>query len=175
LHLGLTDTRSLGRIAGEGARGQRIQLHCRVFDGDGIPVPDAMIELWQANADGKYDHAEDKQEKQPDVAFHGYGRLPTRQDGTCKFETIKPGRVPAPDGSLQAPHVNASIFARGLLKGLTTRIYFAGDPANDEDMVLGLVPPERRSTLKAQRDGSESVWRFDIYLCGDNETVFFDV
>lgn len=174
-HLELTEHGSLGQMAGEGARGQRIRLHCRVLDGDGVPVPDAMIELWQANAEGKYDHQEDTQAKQVDPAFHGFGRLPTRDDGTCTFDTIKPGRVPGMEGRLQAPHVNVSVFARGLLKQLTTRIYFAGDPANDEDMVLALVPQERRHTLMAQLDGADPSWRFEIRLCGDNETVFFNV
>ena len=174
-HLELTDHGSLGQMADKGARGERIRLHCRVLDGDGAPVPDAMIELWQANAEGKYDHPEDPQAKQIDPAFHGYGRLPTREDGTCTFETIKPGRVPAPGGRLQAPHINVSIFARGLLKQLTTRIYFVGDSANDEDMALALVPRERRNTLMAQMDSADSSWRFEVHLCGDNETVFFNL
>jgi protocatechuate 3,4-dioxygenase alpha subunit len=174
-HLELTDHGSLGQMADKGARGERIRLHCRVLDGDGAPVPDAMIELWQANAEGKYDHPEDPQAKQIDPVFHGYGRLPTREDGTCTFETIKPGRVPAPGGRLQAPHINVSIFARGLLKQLTTRIYFVGDSANDEDMALALVPRERRNTLMAQMDSADSSWRFEVHLCGDNETVFFNL
>ena len=174
-HLELIDHGSLGQMAGEGAPGPRVRLHCRVLDGDGVPVPDAMIELWQANAEGKYDHPEDMQAKQVDAAFHGFGRLPTSDDGTCTFDTIKPGRLPCPDGRPQAPHINVSVFARGLLKRLTTRIYFGGDPANDEDMVLALVPAERRHTLMARMDSTDSSWRFEVRLCGDNETVFFDV
>src|SRR5581483_1215937 len=176
LHLGLTDDRSVARIASERTKGQRVQMQFRVLDGDGEPVPDAMIELWQANADGKYRHPDDTQDKMLDPEFVGFGRLPTADDGCCIFETIKPGRVPGPGGTLQAPHLNVSVFARGLLKRLTTRVYFSDDPANADDPVLSLVPEERRCTLMAQADPAHvSGWRIDIHLCGDAETVFFDV
>jgi protocatechuate 3,4-dioxygenase alpha subunit len=176
LHLGLTANRSLGCLADSEAKGERLSLTCRVFDGDGAPVNDAVLEMWQANADGKYDHPEDKQEKPIDSACCGFGRLPTGQDGSCVFETIKPGRVPSNGSSLQAPHLNVSLFARGLLKRLVTRIYFAGDPANDEDAVLALVPEDRRDTLMAQPDASHpGCWSFIIHLQGESETVFFDI
>lgn len=175
-HLGLTDPRPVGCLAGPGAKGERVRLICRVFDGDGAPTPDAMIEVWQANADGKYHHPEDTQEKALDPAFRGFGRMATIEDGSCMFETIKPGRVPGWDNALQAPHLNVSVFSRGLLKRLATRIYFAGDAANGEDPVLALVPKERRDTLIAHPDPEHSgVWRFDVHLCGEQETVFFDV
>jgi len=176
LHLGLTANRSVGCLAGANAKGERIWLTCRIFDGDGTPVSDAMIEIWQANADGKYHHPEDTQQKALDPAFGGFGRLATGEDGSCVFETVKPGRVPGSDGVMQAPHLSVSIFARGLLKRLATRIYFAGDPANQEDVVLSLVPQERRSTLMAQPDPSRhGGWSFDIHLQGEGETVFFDI
>jgi protocatechuate 3,4-dioxygenase alpha subunit len=175
-HLGLTTNGAVGCLAGSGARGERVWLTCRVFDGDGVPVNDAMIEVWQADADGKYQHPEDTQEKAVDLAFRGFGRMATAEDGSCVFETIKPGRVPGNGYTLQAPHINVSVFARGVLKRLATRIYFAGDPANQEDLALALVPKERRDTLMAQPDPEHSgVWRFDIHLCGERETVFFDV
>ncbi len=175
-HLGLTDTRAVACLAGPHAKGERVRLICRVFDGDGARIPDAMIEVWQANADGKYHHPEDTQEKPLDPAFRGFGRMPTTEDGSCVFETIKPGRVPGWDNSLQSPHLNISVFARGLLKRVVTRIYFAGDGANQEDPVLALVPRERRDTLMARPDPEHpGVWRFDIHLRGEQETVFFDV
>ena len=134
-----------------------MELACRVLDGDGAPVNDAMIELWQADADGGYGL---------------FGRLATKDDGACVFETIRPGR----DRMLQAPHINVSIFARGLLKRAITRIYFAGDAANAEDPVFVLVPEHRRETLLARLDPSNpGRWRFEIHLCGERETVFFDI
>ncbi len=172
-HLGLTDTRSVGCVAGEGAKGERVWLTFRVFDGDGLPVPDAMIELWQADSDGNYPHHGSSRQGR---TFCGFGRLATAEDGSCTFETIRPGRVPGPGDTLQAPHINVSVFARGLLKRLSTRAYFAGDPAHSEDPVLALVPENRRATLLAQPDPSRAGgWRLEIRLRGESETVFFDV
>jgi protocatechuate 3,4-dioxygenase alpha subunit len=171
-----TDKTSIRRIAGPEAKGERVLLVCRVFDGDGAPVPDAMLEIWQADAAGKYNHPDDPQEKTADPACSGFGRMGTSEQGSCEFETIKPGRVPGPGNVLQAPHLNLAIFARGMLKQVYTRIYFDGDPANDQDSVLALVPKERRETLMAHPESSRAGgWRFDIHLQGDNETVFFDV
>lgn len=134
-----------------------------------------MIELWQANATGKYNHPDDPQPKaDPDCS--GFGRLGTDRDGVCVFETIKPGRVSGNDGARQAPHLNVSVFARGVLKRLATRIYFEGDPANVEDPILALVPVERRATLMARPDPSHPTdWQMDVRLSGECETVFFDI
>ena len=174
-HLGFSRTFD-GVIATPDAKGQHVRLVCRVIDGDGAPLPDAMIELWQANSEGKYHSADDLQVKPLDSGFRGFGRLATTEDGTCTFETIKPGRVPGPAEALQAPHINVSVFARGILKRLATRIYFSDDPANLEDPVLALVPADRRETLMAQPHAQHpETWHFDIHLCGDRETVFFDV
>ena len=163
-------------LAKSQAKGERVWLHCRVIDGEGSPVPDAMLELWQANAEGKYQHPEDTQEKSNDPHCSGFGRMATEADGTCVFETIKPGCVPGPGESVQAPHINVSVFARGLLTRLVTRIYFSGEPANVRDPVLAIVPEERRGTLMAQADSRKpGHWDFEIRLCGDKETVFFDV
>ena len=176
LHLGMTETRSVQCIAGPQTKGERVWLICRVIDGDGAPVSDAMIEIWQANNAGKYNHPDDVQEETVDSAWRGFGRMATTADGSCEFETIKPGRVPGPGNVLQAPHLNLAIFARGILKQLYTRVYFAGDPANSEDPVLTLVPPARRETLIAHPDSTrQGAWRFDIRLQGEQETVFFDV
>lgn len=175
-HLGCTDHASVGSLVTPETKGERIRLLCQVFDGESKPVLDAMIEIWQANAEGRYAHPEDTQQKAIDANFNGFGRLASDAQGMCVFETIKPGRVPGNDGTLQAPHINVSVFARGVLQRLATRVYFASDPANAEDPVLTLVPADRRSTLLAQPDPvDQNRWLFEIHLCGAKETVFFDV
>ncbi len=175
-HLCLTVDETAGRLAGPGAEGERVTLICRVLDGDGIPVDDAMIELWQADASGTYNHPDDPRYADHDPAFRGFGRLATNRDGVCVFETVKPGRVPASNGTSEAPHVNVSVFARGLLKRAVTRIYFAGDSANQHDPVLAMTPADRRETLMARQDSAKpSAWTFDIHLCGERETVFFEI
>ncbi|SRR5579884_1885477 len=157
--------------------GERIRIEGRVFDGDGIPVPDAMVEIWQANAHGRYNHPLDQGPAALDPSFMGFGRCGTDDDGYYWFETIKPGAVPFGDGRLQAPHICVSVFARGLLNHVVTRLYFADEPANADDPVLHYVPVDRQATLLAQREsGSESiVYRFDIVLQGEGETVFFNL
>ncbi len=172
-NFGLTASADLGVVAGPDVPGERIRLSFRVLDGDGAPARgDALIELWQAGADGRYAHP---LEPVPG-AFHGFGRLHTDLDGCCTFETIRPGRVAAPDGGLQAPHINVTVFARGLLKHLHTRVYFDGDPANEADRILGMVPEERRATLLARRmTGDPAAWWLNLVLQGAGETVFFDV
>jgi protocatechuate 3,4-dioxygenase, alpha subunit len=175
-HLGCTNDHSVSRIAGPEAVGQPVRLICRVLDGDGLPVDDAMIEIWQADAEGNYNQTAVGQGKGADPNCAGFGRMATDANGTCLFETIKPGRVPANGGTLQAPHFNVSVFARGVLKRLATRIYFAGETANDECPILTLVPKERRATLLARPDPrAVGDWHFDVHLCGEDETVFFDV
>jgi len=166
-------------VAGPDVPGDRIAIEGRVFDGAGAPVPDALIEIWQANAAGRYAHPEDVQEKPLTPGFRGAGRTPTAKDGSFRFVSVKPGRVPGRGNSLQAPHIMVSVLGRGLLKRLATRLYFSDEPAaNDDDAVLALVPGDRRATLVAQAggDGPDGrVYRFDIHLQGDRETVFFDV
>ncbi|MGE5321283.1 MAG: protocatechuate 3,4-dioxygenase subunit alpha [Actinomycetota bacterium] len=175
-HLGCTEHHSVGCLVGPETKGERIRLVCRVLDGEGAPVPDAMIEIWQANAAGKYNHPEDTQDRQLESGFIGFGRLATDERGVCEFTTIKPGRVAGSNGVLQASHINVSVFARGILRRLATRIYFTGDPETSNDPVLALVPQERKATLMATRRGSRAdEWHFDIHLCGEHETVFFDV
>jgi protocatechuate 3,4-dioxygenase alpha subunit len=162
-------------LAGEGVSGQKVEIRGRVLDGDGQPIPDAMLEVWQANAHGKYAHPDDEQDKLLDPNFQGFGRVPTEEDGSFRFSTIKPGRVPGPDGKLQAPHIAVSVFMRGLLRRLVTRIYFPDDPANEDDFALNLVEPSRRATLIARKspaDDSQLVW--NVVMQGPDETVFFD-
>ena len=163
-HLGCTDAHAVNCLAGPNAVGERIWLTCCVLDGNGDPLDDAMIEIWQADAEGRYNH--------PDGG--GFGRMATDANGECVFETVKPGRVSGNDGELQAPHWNVSVFARGVLKRLVTRIYFSGEASNSEDAVLGLVPEARRGTLMA-RSSRAGHWRFEVRLSGDGETVFFEV
>jgi protocatechuate 3,4-dioxygenase, alpha subunit len=152
-------------VAAEGVAGERIRIAGTVYDGDGVPVGDAMIETWQADAQGRYNAA-------GNAGFTGFGRAEATAEGTFQIETIRPGAVAAPDGTMQAPHLSLSVFARGILTRLATRIYFEGDPANAADPVLALVPAERRHTLIATRQ-SDGSFRFDIHLQGENETVFF--
>jgi protocatechuate 3,4-dioxygenase, alpha subunit len=152
-----------------------IRIGGRVFDGQGEPVDDAVVEIWQANAGGRYDHPEDTREEVPRTeGFRGFGRCATDGDGRYAFATVKPGPVPHPDGGMQAPHVEVAVFARGLLKQVVTRIYFPDEPdANDADPVLTSVERERRPALVAQED--DGVLRFDVHLQGERETPFFDV
>lgn len=145
-----------------GATGQRITLTGRITDGAGAAVADALVEIWQADADGRYDSD-----------FHGFGRCATDAHGAYRFVTIKPGAVPGRGNSTQAPHVVIAIFARGLMAGVTTRAYFAGDALLAEDPVLALVPQGRRGTLIAQEEAA-GTWRLDIRLQGDGETVFLE-
>ena len=158
---------------GEGVSGERITIEGRVLDADGAPVPDALLEFWQASPQGVY--AKDVHSAQHG-AFTGFGRVPTDDDGGFRFSTVKPGRVPAPDRTLQAPHIVVTIFMRGLLKHLVSRIYFPDDPAHAEDMVLKLVPQARRRTLIARRaETGEARITWNVVLQGTDETVFFDV
>ena len=157
--------------------GQPIEIVGRVFDADGAPVPDAMIEIWQANAAGRYNSLDDRREALPlDENFTGFGRSSTGEDGAFRFRTLLPGRVPGPGNSLQAPHIAVGVFGRGLIKRLVTRLYFEDGEGHDEDPILALVPQARRATLIALKDASApGVYRFDIHLQGEHETVFFDV
>jgi protocatechuate 3,4-dioxygenase alpha subunit len=160
----------LCRPAHPAAKGEHIRLLCRVRDRDGVPVNDALIELWQADAAGIYDHPDDPRRASHDPAVSGFARLSTNENGECLFDTVKPGKI----SDVDAPHINVSVFARGLLKRAATRIYFSGDRSNDRDPVLQLVPADRRGTLVA-RLTEGSTWIFDIHLAGGQETVFFDI
>jgi protocatechuate 3,4-dioxygenase alpha subunit len=156
------------------ATGERIRVEGRVFDGDGQPVPDAMLEIWQADAQGRFADPQDKRAL-PNATFRGFGRCGTDANGA--FDTVKPGSVPDPDGKPQAPHILLAVFARGMLLHLYTRVYFSGEAANATDPVLALVPLDRRATLIAEQANcnGNAVYRLDIHLQGDKETVFFEV
>ena len=162
-------------IAGS-AEGTRVTVEGRVIDGDGVPINDALIEIWQANAAGKYAHPEDRQDKPLLPGFTGFGRVPADADGRFRFTTIKPGRVPGHwTEQLQAPHLEVSVLARGVIKRLTTRMYFPDEPGNADDPVLNLVPAERRATLIATKTQSSDTLQWDVRIQGEGETVFFDV
>jgi protocatechuate 3,4-dioxygenase alpha subunit len=177
-HVGLLRPELADLTHGGKAKGGPIVIEGRVRDGDGAPIPDAMLEIWQANAAGKYDHPEDLQAKPRDPDFLGFGRVFTDQHGRYRFTTIRPGPVPGRGNALQAPHIVMSVFARGLLNRLVTRIYF-GDlaAANETDPVLSRIDDvAARQTLIAQPvNGGAPGYRFDVVLQGEGETVFFDV
>lgn len=158
--------------------GERIRIMGRLIDGTGAPMDDALIELWQANAAGRYAHPADRRGDVPlDPSFGGFGRCMTAKDGSFTFDTVKPGRVPGQGNRLQAPHVSIVIHSRGMLSHAYGRIYFSDeDAANAEDPVLALVPEDRRDTLIATREDTPggTVYRLDIHMQGERETVFFD-
>jgi protocatechuate 3,4-dioxygenase alpha subunit len=159
-------------LVDDGTPGSRIHVIGRVFDGEGQPMSDALIEIWQADTEGRYAHPADP--RSSNTAFKGFGRTGTGPDPESRFifDTVMPGAVAG-----QAPHINVIVHARGMLNHLYTRLYFEDQEANARDPVLQSVPPERRGTLLARRDGTASptTYRFDIRLQGDGETVFFDV
>lgn len=168
-HFGLATNPALGTIAAGDGAAERIRLRIHVLDGDSLPTPDALIELYHADGRGAYPES-------TSAPFTGFGRLATDADGTCVFETSMPGSVADGRGGVQARHVNVCFFARGLLRHLYSRIYFEGDPALDADPILSLVPAARRATLLARPCAGEAgTWEFTIRLQGDQETVFFDV
>jgi protocatechuate 3,4-dioxygenase alpha subunit len=161
-------------VAGDLAAGRHIIIEGSVRDGAGDPVGDAVVEVWQANASGRYRHPRDEGEAPLDPACGGFGRCATSPDGRFAFRTVQPGPTPGPDGTRQAPHLLVSVLARGILTRLATRIYFEHEPANAADRILAVVPADRRGTLIA-REFEPHRYVFDIVLQGPGETVFFDL
>jgi protocatechuate 3,4-dioxygenase, alpha subunit len=171
-----------GRLVQSDTEGERIRIEGRVLDGNGEPIVDALIEIWQANAHGRYHHPADaRSDNLLDLDFRGFGRSGTGADPACRFvfDTVKPGPIGARAiGGRQAPHLNLIVLMRGLLSHLYTRIYFSDEAlANAADPVLARVPAERRRTLIAERCETPGgvVYRHDIHMQGPDETVFFDV
>jgi protocatechuate 3,4-dioxygenase alpha subunit len=158
------------------ASGTKVRIEGRVLDGDGMPINDAMLEIWQADAQGRYAHPRDSRAR-TNAMFKGFGRSATDKDGAYSFDTVKPGAVAGPDGKPQAPHIVFCIYSRGMLRQVYTRLYFSDEAANDADPILTLVPADRRGTLIAHKEtrGELPVYRFDIRVQGENETVFFDI
>ena len=177
-HLAL-DRPAWSDLTRDGPAGERLIVTGRVLDGDGAPVADACLEVWQANAAGRYAHPDDNREDTPlDPNFRGFGRVSTDAEGRFRFVTIRPGPVPGRGNAWQAPHIAVTVFARGLLKQLATRIYFADQPANASDPVLSsIADPAVRATLVARRTGTADppTYHFDIVLQGEGETAFFDI
>jgi protocatechuate 3,4-dioxygenase alpha subunit len=179
LHIGLAP-RYATDIAFDGSTAQpnRIVIEGRAVDGAGAPAIDGMIEIWQADAAGRYAHADDATSGHDESmrSASGFGRIPVADDGSFAFSTVKPGRVRAPDGTLQAPHLVVAFFSRGLLKHLSTRIYFGDEAsANAEDLVLHAVPAPRRATLVARPTGpGRYAWSLTTQGAPSEETVFFD-
>ncbi len=160
------------KVEAPDSSGKRIRIEGRVIDGDGNGIPDAVIEIWQADASGHYAHPADR--ARPNTGFRGFARCGTRPDGSYAFETIKPGAIAAAGrNKAQAPHVAVAIFARGMVRHVYSRIYFADEAANATDPVLAMVPAERRPTLIAKAEAQ--AYRFDIRIQGGDETVFFDL
>jgi protocatechuate 3,4-dioxygenase alpha subunit len=164
---------TLDRVAGPDCPGEHVSIAGRVLDADGQPVNDALVEIWQADSHGKYAHPEDTTDLPGTPGFRGFGRVPTDDAGRFQFHTIKPGPVPDMQGGWQAPHVMVSVFMRGLLKRVVTRIYFPDEPLNARDPVLQSVPAGRRGTLVARRAAPHHL-EWDVVLQGAGETVFFD-
>jgi protocatechuate 3,4-dioxygenase alpha subunit len=163
----------------QGIEGEKIRIEGRVLDGDNIGIPDAMVEIWQADTKGGFAHG--RQHQGANTGFKGFGRVEPDHEGNYHFITIKPGRVKTPEGKLQAPHIDFAVFARGMLKHLVTRIYFGDEESNKDDPVLSQVPADRRDTLIAKPqsgNGGERVYRFDIRIQegpeGPAETQFFE-
>jgi protocatechuate 3,4-dioxygenase alpha subunit len=158
------------------ASGKRIRIEGRVFDGDGKPITDSLVEIWQADAAGRYAHPADQ--RRPNAKFVGFGRAGTDANGAYSFTTIKPGAVPGGvDSKMQAPHILVAVFARGMPKHCYTRIYFPDETATAADPILNLVPADRRDTLiaKLEERNGQPVYVFDIHVQGESETVFFDL
>ena len=157
--------------------GERIRIEGRVVDGAGNVVPDAMIEIWQANSHGRYNHPRDTRDLPLDPEFGGFGRSGTDDAGAYWFETVKPGPVPFQGDQMQAPHLAVTVHARGMLNHAQTRLYFEDDDRNANCPVLALVPADRRGTLIARREEADGtvVYRLDVVLQGRGETVFFNI
>jgi protocatechuate 3,4-dioxygenase alpha subunit len=157
-----------GRLFEPESSADLVTITGRVFDGSHEPISDALLELWQADVAGQYAARADHGARHP-----GFARVPTDADGAFRFQTLKPGRVIGPSGTLQAPHINVCVFMRGLLKPVRTRLYFPADPSHTDDPVLALVPAARRSTLIA-RAGAAGTLHWDVCMQGEAETVFFE-
>lgn len=163
-------------LVNDSTRGERIVLTGCVYDGDGRPIPDALIEIWQADADGFFNHPLDPNHTAADQNFRGFGRADTLDGGNYFFRTIKPGAVAGREGTAQAPHINVRVFARGMLIHADTRLYFSDEPANATDALLNSIQESRRHTLMATQMSSDDLptYRFDIQIQGEDETVFFE-
>lgn len=176
-HYGLMTQPDMNVLVNDYTQGQRILIRGQVRDGAGQPIPDALIEIWQADANGYFYHSADPNSSLADPQFKGFGRADTLNNGEFTFQTIKPGAVTYDERQSQAPHINVRVFSRGMLIHAYTRLYFSDEQvANELDPILNLVEPERRTTLIAQLEPpvGQPTYRFNIVMQNENETVFFD-
>lgn len=176
-HYGLFTRDNLNILVNDDTKGRRILIKGQVVDGEGHPVPDALLEIWQADSQGYYNHPSDPNHAKADRNFKNFGRADTVNNGVYMFKTVKPGIVPFDAGRSQAPHINVRVFARGMLIHAYTRLYFGDESeANRADPVLSLVPEMRRHTLIAllQETGDLMTYCFNVVLQGEGETVFFN-
>ncbi|MEM7534531.1 MAG: protocatechuate 3,4-dioxygenase subunit alpha [Chloroflexota bacterium] len=159
-------------LASDQTQGERISIVGQLLDGDGEPITDGLIEIWQPDANGVFNHPNDPNHGNADPNFNGFGRSKTEDNGAFRFDTIKPGAI-----GNAAPYINVRVFSRGMLLHAVTRIYFEDETANASDTVLSMIDSARRSTLIASRQetGSHAIYHFDVRFQGENETVFFDV
>ena len=162
-----------GNLVTADAVGERIRLEGRMVDKEGVAIDGILFEIWQADGQGRYAHPRDP--RRTNSSFKGFGRIESDLAGNFVFDTVKPGRVPGPNGAQQAPHLVVAIHMRGILQHLFTRVYFSDEASNAEDPILKLVPADRRDTLIARRDGSSATYRIQFQIQGDGETVFFDI
>lgn len=176
-HYGLMTDPEANLLVNDHTRGQRIYIKGYVLDGEGQPVTDAMLEIWQADANGIYSNPADPNHAQVDPNFKGFGRADTVKGGEFTFKTVKPGATAYDPKQNQAPHINIRVFARGMLVHAYTRLYFSDESeANAIDPILNLIEPVRRETLIAHREeaGDLPTYCFNVVLQGENETVFFN-
>jgi protocatechuate 3,4-dioxygenase alpha subunit len=176
-HYGMMVRDNFNLLVNDETRGQRILIKGQVTDGQGQPVHDALLEIWQADINGYYNHPSDPNHNKADPNFIGFGRADTVNGGVYNFKTVKPGPVPYDDERQQAPHINVRVFARGMLVHAYTRLYFSDEEAaNKNDPILNVVPAERQHTLIALRQdaGDLPTYCFNICLQGEDETVFFN-
>jgi protocatechuate 3,4-dioxygenase alpha subunit len=176
-HYGLVDKGDENILVNDDTQGQCILIKGQVTDGNGDPIPDALLEIWQADCNGFYNHPADPNHKESDPNFSGFGRAATNGNGIYTFKTVKPGTVAYDVSTQQAPHVNVRVFARGMLIHAYTRLYFSDEPeANSSDPILNLAPQDRRHTLIALREdkGDLTTYCFNICMRGAEETVFFE-
>jgi len=166
--------RNSNALCAEACAGEHLSVSGHVFDANGMIVPDAQLELWQADSEGRFAGVDRADKGTSSEGFEGFARVPTDERGEFSFDTVRPGIVPLPDGTPQAPHIVVLLSMRGILKHLFTRIYFAGDPRNESDPILLAVPADRRHLLCAQPDqGRPGNFSWNIHLQGENETPFF--
>jgi protocatechuate 3,4-dioxygenase alpha subunit len=174
-HIGFTHLNK-NDLAPEGTPGVRIKICGKILDGNGAPIDDAVLEIWQADASGNFAHAPASDNHEAKQRFRGFGRIPTDKNGRFELTTIKPGRTPGPAESMQAPHISVTLFMRGLLKPLYIRMYFPDEPSNADDIILNSVDAPRRATLILRPvTDEENSFEWNVVVQGVGETVFFEI